>query len=185
VTLRSATLGLLFACAASCNRYTYEYNDGEYPTPAALYAAQIEHYERLLRTVQPLPAPLVPRCRVFVPRRQVLERNAVFHTAAPQREVEVLAESVRLGLLFNVQVLKKRRLCGAMTIAESDGGHVLPLTLDTYLYAHNADEGLLEWFVVEHGNKPRMLPGDRRILDAEQSIQDWLTRVESRLVRHP
>jgi hypothetical protein len=148
-----------------------------------MLAAQAKKQEGWLRAIIPRHRPLVAACTIVLPRLEILRKNAVFRSnEATARDVTVLAESVRSDLVFTSKVVQQRRVCGSTRLLESDGRHLQPTDTETYLYVFSGEEGAVDWYVVEAGHHRRPVPDDRRIVDNEQHLADWLDRLEQRIL---
>ena len=177
-------LGLLgLACTAvGCVHYTF--NGQPYDTAGEMQAAQQKFEAETLARVQPRTQPMAQQCRIAVPNRDVVRAFGVIHDDnVRQGTIDVLAESGFRLYLFSAHVIEKRHICERTQIEISDGKRVAPKASELVIYLHMPELDTADWYVVRASEKPQLVLFDNRILDTQRRLDDWLQRLETKILR--
>lgn len=173
---------LVLACTAlGCVRYTF--NGQVYTSVSELQAAQQKLEAETMTQVRPRAQPMAPQCRIAVPNRDVIRAFDVLHDDnVRQSTIDVLAEAGFRSYLFSARVIEKRHICEHTQIEISDGKRVLPKASELVMYLYLPELDSADWYVVRAGEKPQLVLFDNRILDTRRRIEDWLQRLEAKIV---
>jgi hypothetical protein len=175
-------LGLLsLACMAfGCVHYTF--NGQPYETAGQLEEAQRKFEAETLARVKPRAQPMARQCRIAVPNRDVVRAFGVLHDDnVSQGTIDVIADSSFRLELFSARIIEKRRICEQTQIELSDGKRVIPKADELVIYLHMPELDTADWYVVRASAKPQIVLIDRRILDNQRRLDDWLQRLEAKI----
>ncbi len=184
-----AVLGLVSLITIGCASETYWVGSAGFPTKEKALAFQSNHYDKDLRGIQPLEAPIAESVLVITPTREIAEKLA--RSDVPNASAELLSFMIEFGVTgrdFWARAIKARNLFRTVTLKHADNldgveipakGYLLWLEIPntTNSYWHVAAKG-------EGGTSELVIP-DRSGASSLEQVEVFLGTLQEYVVSHP